>query len=65
MNIFLLRKYTTRANILFGVGFLLAMSYSFVSYEQKKMKDPTLPLCAMFFKMDIQPSWQYATPFSK
>jgi hypothetical protein len=65
MNIYLLRKYTTRINLFFGIAFLLCMSYSFVSYEQKKMKDPTLPLYAMFFRVNPQPSWNYASPFTK
>jgi hypothetical protein len=63
MNIALMRKYTTRINLLFAVAFVVTLTMSFADYEKKLLKDPQLPWYAMFLKVPEQHSWAAASPF--
>ena len=64
MNVALMRKYTTRMNLVFALGFMITLAMSFVDYEKKKVRDPLLPWYAMFFKVKPQHSWMAASPFN-
>jgi hypothetical protein len=59
------RKYTNRINLVLAIGFMLALTSAYGDYVAKKIKDPTIPWYAMFFRVNAQPSWLYATPFNK
>ena len=63
LMVYLTRKFTTRMNLVFAIGFVLTLASAYGDYTAKRMKDPTLPWYAMFFKVQVQPSWANATPF--
>lgn len=64
MNTALMRKYTTRINLMFAIAFLVTLALSFMDYEKKRTRDPLLPWYAMFFKVQPQHSWMAASPFN-
>jgi len=61
--VYLARKFTTRINLILTIAFFVTMASAFADYEKKLIKDPTLPWYAIFFKVQVQPSWAKATPF--
>jgi hypothetical protein len=63
LMVYLTRKFTSRINLVFAIGFILTLASAYGDYTTKRMKDPTLPWYAMFLKVQGQSSWENATPF--
>lgn len=59
------RNLSFRLNMIVFVVFIICMATCYASLIEKRKVIPNLPWYAMFFKVKIQPSWSYATPFNK
>lgn len=64
MNTFLLRKYTTRVNLVLTLCFFLSLGWAYADYYHKKQTYINLPWYAFFFQVKPATSWQVASPFS-
>lgn len=56
-----LRRYTTRVNLIFAIGFVASFGWAIADYQIKLQTNPNLPLLGMFFK--VGNTWDQATPF--
>lgn len=59
------RTISFRLNMIVLIGVIICMTTCYASLLEKRKVIPSLPWYAMFFKVNVQPSWMYASPFNK
>ena len=61
---YIARNISFRMNVIIFAIFVICMASCYASLIEKRKTYPNIPWYAMFFKVNAQPSWAYATPFN-